>query len=81
MCVITLLAVPPGQHPTRITPRAKSAGNLNATAKIHATTGIIVNCAMQPMITSLGLLIISLKSDVVIVVPIPNIANPKNIAV
>ena len=53
--VITLLAVPPGQHPTRITPSARSSGNFNTTARIHARNGMTVYCARHPMSISFGL--------------------------
>ena len=61
MWVITFDAVPPGQHPTRIIPKAMSLFTLKAIAKNHAIKGIIVNCAKDPIKTSLGFFKISLN--------------------
>ena len=41
---ITLEAVPPGQHETRINPTAKKVGKSNNFARNHPIKGIIVNC-------------------------------------
>ena len=79
--VITLLAVPPGQQPTSITPSAKSGSNLNTTASSQAKTGMMVYCARHPSNISLGLVNIFLKSEVLMVVPIPNMAMPRSRAV
>ena len=81
ICVITLLAVPPGQQPTSITPSAKSASNRNTVANNQASTGIMVYCAKQPTSISFGLIKIFLKSEVFMVVPIPNMAIPSKSAV
>lgn len=74
--VITLDAVPPGQHPTRITPIARSSGSEKILTRIQAIVGIIVNWARQPKRISSGLLRIMLKSAGVRVRPIPNIITP-----
>ena len=71
--VITLLDVPPGQVPTRITPTVRAGSRLKTLHNMKAIAGIIVNCAMHPIITSLGLVNISLKSSSFNVRPIPNI--------
>ena len=62
--VITLLAVPPGQQPTSITPSAKSGSNLNTTASSQAKTGMMVYCARHPSNISLGLVKILIESRI-----------------
>ena len=74
---MTLDAVPPGQHPTRITPIASSVGNENNLQSSHARNGMIVNCAKHPVMMSLGRVKTSLKSAGFSVSPIPNITIPK----
>lgn len=74
--VITFEAVPPGQHPTRITPIARSSGREKTFTRIQAIVGIMVNWARQPTSISSGLLRIMPKSAVVRVNPIPNIITP-----
>ena len=71
--VITLLDVPPGHVPTRITPTVRAGSRLNILHNIKARRGIIVNWATQPIITSFGRENISLKSSSFNVSPIPNI--------
>lgn len=79
--VMTLLAVPPGQHPTRITPSARSVGSCISLHKPHATTGMIVYCATNPITISLGLEKTRLKSSILMVSPMPNMATPKKVEV
>ena len=79
--VITLLAVPPGQHPTRITPSARSEFKLNIRAIIQADKGITVYWMIHPIAIYFGWNKIFLKSSAFIVIPIPNIAAPKKKAV
>ena len=71
--VITLLAVPPGHVPTKITPIVNSGDKLNILHSKYAIKGIIVNCATKPTNTSFGFLTIIKKSFGFIVNPIPNI--------
>ena len=52
--VMTLLAVPPGQQPTRATPTASSAGKWKVLANVHARSGMMLNWATHPMMISLG---------------------------
>ena len=73
---MTLEAVPPGQHPTSMTPMASSGGRWNAFAKSQARAGMTMNCARQPMMTSLGRLNTTLKSLGLSVRPMPNITSP-----
>ena len=47
----TLLAVPPGQQPTRITPTAISGGRLSTWHSNQANPGMITNCATTPKAT------------------------------
>ena len=74
--VMTLEDVPPGQHPTSITPIANSGGRLKSLARHQARLGMIVNCAIHPMIISRGRLKTILKSLMFIVRPIPNMTIP-----
>ena len=76
--VITLLAVPPGQQPTRITPSASSVGSFKIIQRVQAISGMIVYCDTNPITTSFGLENTTLKSSIRIVSPIPNIATPRN---
>ena len=76
--VITLLAVPPGQQPTRITPSASSVGSFKIIQRVQAISGMIVYCDTNPISTSFGLENTTLKSSIRIVSPIPNIATPRN---
>ena len=45
----------PGQHPTRITPSARSAGRANSFARAKAVSGMTVYCSINPIQRSLGL--------------------------
>lgn len=74
--VITLDAVPPGQHPTSITPIANSCGNLKIIVNSHAIEGMTINCARHPITTSFGRLKTILKSDSFNVNPMPNMTAP-----
>ena len=76
--VITLLAVPPGQQPTMITPSANSVGSFKIIQRVQAISGMIVYCDTNPISTSFGLENTTLKSSIRIVSPIPNIATPRN---
>lgn len=76
--VMTFEAVPPGQHPTSTTPTARSAGSDNAFVSSHASPGITMNCAAQPVSTSLGLVNTTLKSSALSDIPMPNITTPSN---
>lgn len=73
---MTFEAVPPGQQPTSMTPNARSAGRPNNFASNHASKGITVNCARQPVSTSFGRLNTTRKSDGLSVKPMPNMINP-----
>ena len=73
---MTLEAVPPGQQPTSTTPSAKSGGKLNIRVSSQAVPGMMVNCAMLPIITSLGRVNTTLKSSGLSVSPMPNITSP-----
>lgn len=68
--------VPPGQVPTRITPMDSSGDRPNSLVSPNASSGITVNWAMQPMITSFGRLNTTLKSPGFSVRPMPNITTP-----
>ena len=52
--VMTLLDVPPGQVPTRITPARSPASRPKVFPSINASRGIIVNWAIQPIRISFG---------------------------
>ena len=75
--VTTLLAVPPGQQPTRIKPTAKGAGSCNNTAMAAAKLGITRNWAATPRITARGCRLTRRKSRGVRPRPIPNMITPK----
>jgi hypothetical protein len=75
---ITLDAVPPGHAPTNTRPAASSGGKFNAIAIPKATSGIITNCAMTPIITGIGFFKTTPKSDNLNVSPIPNMIIPSN---
>ena len=51
---ITLEAVPPGQHETKISPTAKKGDKSNTLPKSHPKKGITVNCKNKPVNTHLG---------------------------
>lgn len=53
---ITLEAVPPGQHATKINPTAKKEGNSNSMPNAHPRNGMTVNCKSIPKITQVGVL-------------------------
>jgi hypothetical protein len=73
-----LLAVPPGQQPTRITPAATSGDIGIMRVSKTARSGIIRNWAITPISTSNGRLATSAKSLVEIVRPMPNMMMPSN---
>ena len=73
---MTLLAVPPGQHPTRITPSASSSGSDSSLQSSHASEGMMRNCASSPTRISFGCCKTGLKSAGRSVSPIPNITTP-----
>ena len=73
---MTFDAVPPGQQPTRMTPRARSGGKAKTFVSSHAMRGITVNCARQPVSTSLGRLKTMRKSEGESVRPMPNMISP-----
>ena len=73
-----MLAVPPGQHPTRITPTARSVGRPSSTDSAHAARGMMLYWEIQPMMISLGRVNTTLKSSALMVRPMPNMAAPKN---
>ena len=75
--VIKLEAVPPGQQPKIIIPRASSEGILNAFTNTKAVTGIIVNWRKVTKKNKEGFLSIFLKSINSNVIPIKNITRPK----
>ena len=74
--VMTLEAVPPGQHPTRITPMASSVGRCNRRVSIQANEGMMMNCAIQPKSISRGREKMTLKSVPFIVMPIQSMIAP-----
>ena len=74
--VITFDAVPPGQQPTNITPTAISWGKLKIFVSKNANNGIMVNWAMQPIMTFFGRENTILKSLGFNVMPIHNIMMP-----
>lgn len=71
--------VPPGQVPTRMTPIASSGGSRKSLVSRNASRGIRVNCAMEPMITSLGRENTTLKSPGFKVRPMPNMTIPSSV--
>ena len=75
--VIKLEAVPPGQQPKIITPRARSLGILKVFTRTKAVTGIIVNWRNVTKKNKEGFLSIFLKSINSNVIPIKNITRPK----
>ena len=81
MWLKTFDAVPPGQAPTRITPRLMSFGSLKITDNKSAKSGIIVYWQSAPKKIIFGDFNKFLKSLVSILVPIPNIAAAKKSAV
>ena len=70
--VMTLLDVPPGQVPTRTTPTSSSSLRPKILPRPKARSGMITNCATQPVITSRGCLKTTVKSESFIVRPMPN---------
>ena len=70
---ITLEAVPPGQHDTKINPTLKKGVKSNALPNNHPKKGIIVYCKNKPVRTQLGVWVTLRKSSHCIVKPIPNI--------
>jgi EamA domain-containing membrane protein RarD len=77
--VITLEAVPPGEHPNNITPVASSGFNEKTRINNIAIAGIIVYCSISPVIKALGNLNTFRKSCGFIVNPIANIIIANNI--
>ena len=75
------MTFPPGQVPTRITPIASSGERRNTLVRRKAKNGIRVNCATAPIMTSLGLLKTSVKSDGFRVSPIPNMTMPSKVLI
>ena len=67
---------PPGQHPTRISPKAIPAGRFNAFVIANAKNGMIKYWAIAPIQISNGLCARILKSSVVSVSPILNMIIP-----
>ena len=70
---ITLEAVPPGQHDTKINPTLKKGVKSNALPNSHPKKGIIVYCKNKPVRTQLGVWVTPRKSIHCMVKPIPNI--------
>ena len=70
--VITSEAVPPGTHPTRISPTVNAVFSENAFASPNAIRGIIIYWEEIPIPISLGLLNMSMKFSTFNVVPIVN---------
>ena len=73
---ITLDAVPPGQHETKINPTAKKSGSSKALEIVQPKQGINENWVNTPMIVHLGFLYKILKSLILRVNPIPSIIKP-----
>ena len=72
----TLLAVPPGQHPTRISPTAKGVGRSNTEAMPAASAGITMNWATTPITKGRGRRPTRTKSAGVSPSPIPSMITP-----
>ena len=68
--LMTLLAVLPGAHPTRINPAENSGGSELYLASLEANRGIIVNWDTNPSNTNCGCKNTLLKSSAVRVMPI-----------
>ena len=73
----TLLAVPPGQHPTRIRPTARGEGKRSTAAINAASVGITRNWARTPMITGLGWRLTRRKSRGASPSPMPSMISPR----
>ena len=67
---------PPGQHPTRISPRAIPVGRWSSFVMKNAKNGMIKYWAIAPMQISNGLCARILKSSVVRVSPMLNMMTP-----
>lgn len=77
MRVTKLLAVPPGAHPTKMSPADNSGLNFKAREIVYAMVGIMENCAKKPTSTSVGDFPILLKSLSVKVMPMVSIVAAK----
>ena len=75
---MTLEAVPPGQQPTSTMPTVNASSSAKILASVHASRGMTVNCARQPMTTSFGRLNTMRKSSARSVRPMPNIITPSS---
>ena len=69
-------AVPPGEQPTRVSPRNRFGVRLNVLAERSAPRGMAENWVSTPNATMAGSEATLLKSDVVSVMPIPTMINP-----
>src|SRR5699024_10499364 len=76
--VMTLEDVPPGAHPTRITPTAISGGSWNSMTSPSAMIGMIAYWAITTINTILGAFNTLLKSSVFKVSPMPNMIIPRS---
>ena len=69
--VTRLEAVPPGQVPTRINPRARAGGSLKILEEARAARGMQMNWHATPKPTTLGFFRTSRKSSALRVMPMP----------
>src|SRR5699024_6286651 len=76
--VMTLEDVPPGAHPTRITPTAISGGSWNSMTSPGAMIGMIAYWAITTINTILGAFNTLLKSSGFKVSPMPNMIIPRS---
>ena len=79
--VMTLLAVPPGQVPTRTTPARSPASRPKILPSANARRGIMVNWAAHPSRMSRGRLKTDIKSSIFKVRPMPNITIISNVLI
>ena len=59
-----------------MTPTVNASSRPNNRANAQAVTGMMVNCATQPMAMSLGRLNTTLKSSSLVASPMPNMTTP-----
>mmetsp|Transcript_20256 Transcript_20256/g.61479 ORF Transcript_20256/g.61479 Transcript_20256/m.61479 type:complete len:230 (-) Transcript_20256:89-778(-) len=75
MSVTRLLAVPPGQHPTRMTPARSSAGSPAAPLATRPARGMKMYWHKKPLSTDLGALPTRLKSSTEMPMPMQSIVS------
>src|SRR5699024_3927794 len=79
--VMTLDEVPPGVHPTSMTPIAISAVSWKSHTSSTEMSGMTIYCAATVNSTAFGALTTSLKSPSFKVSPIPNMMIPRRIEI